>query len=703
MPDVRVLIIDDDEDDVVLTTGLLRSVQTTRYVVESVGTRADVEVALRSASYDVYLVDYRLGAVTGLEIAALILDREPHSPMIMLTGMDDRDVDVKAAELGIADYLVKGALDARTLERSIRYAVTHQRALRALAESEQRYARAMAGANDGMWDWDLRADTIFFSGRFHEMLGFRPGEVSGPLRPLEWFQRVHPEDRPAMEVALRAHLAGETEHFEYEFRMRSADGSYRWMLSRGMAARDRDDRALRLTGSQTDVTERKLAELQLVHDALHDSLTGLPNRVLFHDRLEQVMRRELRRGPATAAAVLFLDLDRFKIVNDSLGHLHGDQLLIEVAQRLQRTLRPADSVARLGGDEFTILLEDLADYLEAEGVADRVLALFTAPFSADGREIYLSASIGIAMVPAGATAEEVIRDADAAMYRAKSEGKGRHALFDTALHEAAVARLDVETRLRRGLGVEAIGGPGLHVAYQPIASALDGSLRGFEALARWNDADGCVMAPDQFIPIAEETGLIGALGRLVLREACRQLELWQRSSPSLTMAVNISGRQLLEPSFAAEVEDALHDHGLDPASLHLEITETAAAADAEAVRCALEGLYARTGVRAHLDDFGTGTASLTVLRGFPGDALKIDRSFVLSMGTDEGAFQIVKAVVDLAHELGMSVVAEGVERQWQLDLLRELHCEYCQGFLLAQPLDAASAGALLARGFVAAA
>jgi diguanylate cyclase (GGDEF)-like protein/PAS domain S-box-containing protein len=702
VPDARVLIIDDDEDDVVLTGAMLRAIG--GYAVESAATRAQVDAHLDVGAHDIYIVDYRMGVVTGLEIAALILDREPYSPVIMLTGMDDRDIDVQAEELGISDYLLKGGLDGRTLERAIRYAVTHQQALKALAESEERYALAMAGAHDGLWDWDIESDTLFFSGRYSEILGFPLSPMAPPLRPHDWVQRVHPEDATVIEAAMIEHLRGRTAQYEAEFRFQIDDGSYRWILTRGSAVRRVDGRATRVTGSHTDVTDRKQVELQLVHDALHDALTGLPNRVLFHDRLEHLIRREVRRGPSFAAAVLFLDLDRFKIVNDSLGHLHGDQLLIEVAHRLEGALRPADSVARLGGDEFTILLEDLADFGEAQRVADRCLAVFAAPFDVEGREVYLSASIGIAMVPPGATAEEVIRDADAAMYRAKSEGKGRHALFDTALHEAAVARLEVETRLRRGLTVEAIGSHGLQIAYQPIASADDGALCGFEALARWSDTDGRTLTPDQFIPVAEETGLIGTLGRLVLREACRQLGVWRRGGASeLTMAVNISGRQLLEPAFADEVETALRDFGLDPAALHLEITETAAAADADAVHGALSRLYERTGVRAHLDDFGTGTASLTVLRGFPGDALKIDRSFVLSMGTDEGAFQIVRAVVELAHELGMSVVAEGVERQWQLDLLRELKCEYCQGFLLAKPLDAAAAGALLAHGFVAAA
>ena len=691
---VRVLIVDDDSDDVVITQGLLRQIEGTVYEADSAQTLAEVEARLETEVHDAYLVDYRLGTHTGFDVAHAILMRLPHAPVIMLTGTDDRSVDVRAAELGVSDYLVKGHLDAVTLERSLRYSIKHQRALRALADSEERYALALAGANDGLWDWDLRSNTLYLSPRYRAMLGYSVNDLGNS--PFDWLALVHPEDRPGVEAAVRDHVEARTEHYEAEYRMRAADGSYRWMLSRAQAVRGADGRALRLAGSQTDVSDRKAAELRLQHDALHDSLTGLPNRVLFQDRLEHLVRRGRRH--AATSAVLFLDLDRFKIVNDSLGHLVGDGLLVAVADRLSAALRPADTVARLGGDEFTILLEDLVDHAEAEAVADRVLESLQEPFPIADQDIYLSASIGIAMIPPGATTEEVIRDADAAMYRAKSEGRNRHALFDSTLHEAALARLDIETRLRRGLGE---GGDGLRVAYQPIARVADGRLQGFEALARWRDPDGRAMTPDQFIPVAEETGMIATLGRLVLREACRQLAEWRArhaAAAHLTMAVNISGRQLLEPAFVEVVSEALADSRIEPHALRLEITETAASADAAAVREALEELHAQTGVRAHLDDFGTGAASLTALRGFPGDTLKIDRSFVDSMSTDPGALQIVRAVISLAHELGMKVVAEGVESEWQLDLLRELRCEFAQGFLLARPLDAAAAGRLLSGG-----
>ncbi|MGH2840349.1 MAG: putative bifunctional diguanylate cyclase/phosphodiesterase [Solirubrobacteraceae bacterium] len=684
---VAVLLVEDDEDDVLITRGLLRSTEGTQFQIDWARTLDEVTAHLDRGAHDAYLVDYRLAAHTGLDVARAILARERHSPVIMLTGRADRDVDVRATELGVADFLVKSRIDGATLERSIRYAITHQRTLRALADSEERFALAMAGANDGLWDWDLRADQLYLSARWKAMLGYTDSEI-GPS-PAEWLDRIHASDLDRFQQALAGHLNGNVAHFEVEHRVRARDRSYRWMLARGLAVGDSDGRPTRIAGSQTDITERKRAESQLQHDALHDGLTGLPNRVLFLDRLHHAMRRGSRTQGQERTAVLFLDIDRFKLVNDSLGHLAGDRLLVEVARRLERGLRPGDTVARLGGDEFIVLLEELHGRAEAEQIASRMLHTLTEPFPIDDRDLYLSASIGIAMA-GGESPGAVIRDADAAMYRAKAEGKGRHAMFDARLHEAAVARLDVETRLRRGLG-----GPGkptgVVVLYQPIVHGDGLRLAGFEALARWRD-DAGELLPDRFIPIAEETGLIHPLGRIVLREACRQLTIWRRRAPApLTMSVNLSGRQLLDAAFADEVEAALADHRLRPEALRLEITESEAAADPAAVCAALEMLHRRIGVRARLDDFGTGASSLTFLRGFPGDALKIDRSFVAAMATDEDAYQIVTAIVGLAHNLGIEVVAEGVETDDQLTLLRGLGCEFVQGFLIGHPLEAGAA------------
>jgi diguanylate cyclase (GGDEF)-like protein len=434
------------------------------------------------------------------------------------------------------------------------------------------------------------------------------------------------------------------------------------------------ERAVRYAADHRRSVER------LQHGALHDALTGLPNRTLFLDRLEQSLRRARRQGPGSGAAVLFLDLDRFKVVNDSLGHHAGDQLLQAVALRLDAALRPGDTVARMGGDEFTVLLEDLTDAREATVVAERVLATLSDPFTIAGRELFVSGSIGIALGRADHDPEELIRDADVAMYRAKAGGKARHAVFDAQMHRNVLARLDLETDLRK-----AIETGSLQVLFQPIVRTTTREIAGFEALCRWD------VEPRDFVAIAEETGLIVPLGAFVLREAARRAAEW-----GVCVSVNVSARQLADPGSPLDVEQALEQSGAPAEHLRLEVTESAMTQDPEGARRTLTALRGRLGVTAHLDDFGTGASSLRFLHRFPGDALKIDGELVLEMLTDPGSHEIVKAIVGLAHNLGMEVVGEGVETAEHLEKLQVLGCELAQGFCLSPPLTAEAAADLLA-------
>lgn len=561
----------------------------------------------------------------------------------------------------------------------------------ALRRSEERYALAAAGANDGLWDWDLKENRIFFSRRWKEMLGYNDQEIGDA--PEEWFSRIHPSDVQQVTAQLDAHLAGASSHFESEHRMLHADGRYHWMLIRGQAVRDMAQKTQRIAGSQTDITSRKLAEERVQHDALHDTLTGLPNRTLLTDRLRQALARSRRAGQDMRFAVLLIDLDRFKVVNESMGHIRGDELLVSLALRLGDKVRAGDTLARLGGDEFAILLEDVTSPDEALAFARDVLATVSQPFQIDGKEIVSTASIGVAMWdPSYAKAEDILRDADLAMYSAKSDGKAQVALFHASMHKRAVAMLDLENDLRRALDRDEML---LH--YQPIISLDTGRIVGVEALVRWHHTDRGVLSPLDFIPLAEETGLIVPIGEWVLRRACEQTARWHRDFPDrppLQINVNLSSRQFAKTDLVDSVTQVLAETGLDPSRLKLEITESALMENAQRSAHILEQ-FKRRDIQLSIDDFGIGYSSLAYLRTFPIDTIKIDKSFIIDMVTNRDNLEIVRTIAALAQNLSLDVIAEGVEAADQLAQLRALGIEYAQGYMFSRPLDTTAITALL--------
>jgi diguanylate cyclase (GGDEF)-like protein/PAS domain S-box-containing protein len=818
-PVIRVLLIDDDEDDYVLTRSLVSEIKGELFQIDWVATYSEALVKIAQKQHDVYLVDYRLGKQSGLDLLQEALALNGDAPFILLTGQGDRSLDIAAMQAGATDYLVKGEMTALILERTIRYAISYshtlktlrlalqeksqlalalanistgvvitdpnqpenpvifvnsafseltgytaaevigkncrflqgadsdpaviqqireaitqlkpivctilnyrkdgtpfwneltinpvfdenkqlsnfiglqtdvtarERAEAALRESEERYALAVQGANDGIWDWNLKTGKVYYSPRWKSMLGYREDEIGDAIE--EWFDRIHPEDMNWVKHNLKEHLDGFTSHFEQEYRIKHRDGEHRWILCRGLAVCDASGKTTRMAGSLTDLTAWKRAEEKLIHDALHDTLTGLPNRILLMERLRHAIQLCQRR--CSLFAVLFLDLDRFKVINDSLGHMLGDRLLIAIADRLSHCLRPNDTIARLGGDEFVVLVEDARDENAVTLIVRRIQQELSQPFNLNGHEVFTAASIGIAFGTQNYVhPEDLLRDADTAMYRAKEKGRGRYEIFNFRMHTHAVELLQLETDLRR-----AIERQELLLYYQPIVSLRSRQIVGFESLLRWNHPKRGMISPTEFIPIAEDTGLIIPIGHWVMQEACRQLQRWQRqfSDHPITITVNLSGKQFT-PHLTDEIQQTLIDTGINARCLKLEITESILMENAELAVVTLSQLQ-ELGIHLAIDDFGTGYSSLSYLHRFPIDTLKIDRSFIRKIDSDGEQLAIVRTIITLAWNLGMDVVAEGVETSKQLAQLRALHCDYAQGYFFCKPVDAEAATQLI--------
>lgn len=559
-----------------------------------------------------------------------------------------------------------------------------------LRQSEEQFRHTFAFAPIGMAIASL-------DGRFNrvnqglcEPLGYGSEELLGKT----FTDLIHPEERSVFLEMKQQLLSGEISFFQQENRYVAKDGHTVYALLKMVLVRDPIGNPVQLLGQFVDISDRKKVEEQLVHDAFHDSLTGLPNRAMFLERVSMAIKRT-KRYPNQLFAILFLDVDRFKVINDSMGPVMGDRLLIAISDKLQQCLRSTDMVARLGGDEFTILLEDIKDIKDATKAADRILELLSLPLTLEGYEVVTTASIGIAMLsPTYDRPEQVLRDADIAMYRAKRSGKGRYEVFDKVMYSYALGLLQLENDLRR-----AIEKREFQLHYQPITSLSSASLTGFEALVRWIHPERGMVSPAEFIPIAEETGLIVPLGEWVLREACQQMKQWQQEFPgaeSLKMSVNLSAKQLREPKLMQMIDDILLETNLNPSCLKLEITESVLMENTDVVAKILWQMRSRK-IELSLDDFGTGYSSLSYLHSFPVNTVKIDRSFVSRMNENEENSEIIKAIVTLAHTLGMDAIAEGIETSEQLAQLKLLACEQGQGFFFSKPLDSQAATELLAQ------
>jgi len=604
--------------------------------------------------------------------------------------------DIKERVRGLAALVL--LFDIYTVYQHFQFQLLRKK----LAERNELFELITENAADMIAVVDREGHRVYNSPAYGRVLGYSAADLQSESA----VEQIHPADRPrVIQATDKARLTGRGDTLEY--RMRHKDGSWRVLESTASAVFSSDGQFDKLVIVNRDITERKRAEDLLAHNAFHDGLTNLPNRALFLDRLQHAIIRA-RRHSDYKFAVLFIDLDEFKVFNDSLGHSAGDELLIQIGKQLARCFRESDTVARpgdespvapeegslarLGGDEFTVLLEDISGAGDAVRVAQRILDQWTVPFVVNGQEVVISASVGIALSSAECgEAENLVRDAELAMYRAKRAGKARCEVFDPAMHAGAVRRLKLETDLRKAIELGEI-----KVYYQPIVDLSTGNIAGFEALSRWQRPEGLVL-PGEFIPVADETGLILSINRLLLRDACNQLRCWQdrfRSKPPLTMNINIAPRQFAQPDLAEDIRATIEQTGIAPHAVQLEIMETTAMSEADKAAHTLAELRA-VGVRLSIDDFGTGYSSLSRLQRLPVDCLKVDRSFISTMDETSDSQEIVRLIIAMAHALKLKVVAEGTETEQQITVLKRLKCEMAQGYFFSRPVPAEVVTSLL--------
>ena len=565
------------------------------------------------------------------------------------------------------------------ISRDIRNRIAAEEALR---KSNERFNLAVRATNDVVWDWDLAADELWWNENLTQAFGYLREDIGSGARA--WYDLIHSEDRDRIVTELHRVLELGGESWSDEYRLRRKDGSYAFVFDRGHVIRNAEGKATRMIGAKADVTARKEAEERLSYLAQFDTLTELPNRHLFRDRLAQTLV-QARRNQWTVG-VLFVDLDRFKLVNDTLGHGAGDKVLKEAAGRLTSCVRGGDAVGRFTGDEFGVVLSDLGRPGDASLVAQKIVDALARPFHLDGHETYITASVGITLFPGdGEEVDILIKNADAAMSRAKEQGRNSYQFFTRELNERARNRVQTETALRLALERREFL---LH--YQPKVDLASGTICGFEALLRWQHPEKGLVSPAEFIPVLEETGLIVPVGEWVLSETCRQIAAWSKAGLSTPpVAVNLSARQFTEEGLQATVRRILGETGTDPSLIQLELTESLLMKNPESAARTLRELR-DSGVKLSVDDFGTGYSSLAYLKRFPLDALKIDRVFVRDVDKNPDDAAIALAIIGLAHSLKLKVIAEGVETRGQLDFLREHGCDEMQGFYFARPLPAAA-------------
>jgi PAS domain S-box-containing protein/diguanylate cyclase (GGDEF)-like protein len=666
MDKIRMMIVEDERIVAMDLQGRLKSMG-----YEVVGSAVSGEEAIEKAEAlrpDMILMDIMLdGQLDGIQAAEIIRSRFG-IPVIYLTAYADTATLERAKITEPFGYILK-PFEERELHGHIEIALYKNRMEKRLRDSEERYVLASLGTNDGVWDWDLTAEKIYFSPRWKSMLGFDEDEIG--QNPREWFSRIHPEDKARVEQQIAEHIEGKAGHFESEYRIQCKDGSYRWTSARGLALVDAAGKAYRMAGSQADITERKL----------YDALTGLPNRILFTDKIGEALGHG--RAHRSRVAVLSLKACDFTDVVDGV---RGDRdgLFLQMARRIQGTLRAGDTLGHLGEDTFGVVFTDVRDGAEGSVLAGHVLQALNTPFDLNRQQIHFQFRVGVALNEDDSTPEDLLRDSGIAMNRARVSNRSQIEVFDPRMRRVVTARIQLEADLRRAIENEEF-----QVHYQPIVSLITGQITGFEALVRWPQGNGVIRLPGDFIPLAEETGLIVPIERFVLNAAVRQMRDWERQmkpGAGITMSVNLSPQHYSEPGLVDEIKRLLKVTGFDSRLLKLEITESALMRNTDIVAANLSQLDALN-IKLAMDDFGTGYSSLSYLHQFPIKTLKIDKCFVSNLGRRSESRKIVQAIVALGRNLGMDVTAEGVENNRQIVELQAFDCSHAQGYLFSKPIS----------------
>ncbi len=678
-----ILIVDDTPANLTVISEVLSDAGFDIAIATS-GERA-IEQAHRELP-DLILLDVKMPGIGGYETCAR-LKADPNLqmiPIVFMTALTDVENKVKGLELGAVDYITKPFQEQEVVARVKTHLELRQTQIK-LQKSEERLTRTLNSLQEVVWSASLNPfEIVYLNSSVEAIYGLSPQVLMS--KPQLWFDNIEASDRGLVQ----SHLSGEITcgPFELEYRVINAKDELRWVHCTAKIQWDESRRQFRADGILQDISARKLVEQQLLYAAQHDGLTHLANRSFFMERLSQLLEA-YRRRDGDQFALLFIDLDRFKSVNDSLGHGIGDKLLIQVARILVDVVRPTDLVARLGGDEFTILIDNIDEEKEAIAISNRIQESLQHPIIINDHTLTVTASIGI-VIGSGlyCLAEDILRDADIAMYQAKGSGKACHQLFCQEMYEQTTHKLYLERELKRVLNNQE-----LFLQYQPILNIETRKLVGFEALLRWQHPHLGLVSPDEFIPLAEETGLILKLGEYVLREACFQMMNWQElysPMPPLTISINVSSYELQCADLLKKIDRALADSGLPPGCLQLEMTESSLMKNSQLSRQNLKLLNDR-GIGLSLDDFGTGYSSLSYLHNFPISTLKIDRSFTNTMQPGVSSFEIIRTIINLARTLAIDVVAEGVETVQQVEHLKTLNCEMGQGYLFSKPLGVEAA------------